>query len=224
MSSIDPPYVYPPYKSTILRGPQQPLVHVPGLAQSMPAPHFPKSLVTAKDADLTQHGNGLPLGERMVLTGVVSDESGNPIRHSLVEIWQANASGRYDHPADNHDAPTDPNFCGSGRTMTDDEGRYRFITIRPGAYPWKNHAFAWRPAHIHFSLFGNIYAQRVITQMYFPGDPLLAIDPIYNGIPDAAAKLRLIASLELERGIEEVMLGYSFNICLAGKSATPTGL
>jgi protocatechuate 3,4-dioxygenase beta subunit len=160
----------------------------------------------------------------MVLCGQVSDEDGQPVRNSLIEIWQANASGRYDHPSDTHDAPLDPNFHGWGHTLTDDEGYYRFVTIRPGAYPWKNHAFAWRPAHIHFSLFGNVYAQRVITQMYFPGDPMLALDPIYNSIPDVKARERLICALDLEAGVEHVMTAYRFNIVLGGSNASVMGL
>ena len=162
-------------------------------------------------------------GERITLTGRVLDEDGRPVRRSLVEVWQANASGRYPHPVDDHDAPLDPNFLGKGQVLTDDEGRYRVVTIKPGAYPWKNHAFAWRPAHIHLSLFGNSYAQRLITQMFFPGDPLLAIDPIFNSVPDEAGRRRLIADLDLEHGVEGVALGYRFDIVLRGPRATPMG-
>jgi protocatechuate 3,4-dioxygenase, beta subunit len=160
----------------------------------------------------------------MVVTGRLLDADGKPIRRSLVEIWQANASGRYAHPGDQHDAPLDPNFTGIGRTFTDDEGRYRFVTIKPGSYPWGNHAFAWRPQHIHFSLLGNAPVQRLITQMYFPGDPLLAIDPVYQSILDAAARERLVAALALESGIEGIALGYQFDIVLAGARSTPLGI
>jgi protocatechuate 3,4-dioxygenase beta subunit len=146
------------------------------------------------------------------------------VRNSLVEIWQANASGRYRHPGDNHDAPLDPNFKGIGRTFTDGEGRYRFITIKPGSYPWRNHPFAWRPQHIHFSLLGNAPVQRLVTQMYFPGDPLLAIDPVYQSIPDAKARERLICTQHLQTGIEMIALGYRFDIVLAGAASTPMGL
>jgi protocatechuate 3,4-dioxygenase, beta subunit len=203
MPALDPAFVYPDYRSTLKRGPIQPPVRVP---------------------ELMSRGKGTPLGERMVLHGRVTDEKGAPVRNSLVEIWQANASGRYHHPQDNHDAPLDPNFFGWGHTLTDEHGNYKFVTIRPGSYPWKNHKFAWRPAHIHFSLFGNVYAQRVITQMYFPGDPMLAIDPIFCSIPDARARERLICTLDLESGIEEVMTGYRFDIVLAGSNATVFGL
>jgi protocatechuate 3,4-dioxygenase beta subunit len=160
----------------------------------------------------------------MVLTGRLLDADGQPIRRSLIEIWQANSAGRYMHPGDQHDAPLDPNFPGIGRTLTDDEGCYRFLTIKPGAYPWQNHAYAWRPAHIHFSLLGNAPVQRIITQMYFPGDPMLAIDPIYNGVPDAQARPRMVSTLALETGIEGVALGYTFDIILGGAKSTPLGI
>src|SRR5262249_55184608 len=153
-------------------------------ALDAPGPLVPRGFVRKGDNDLTARGRSLPLGERMVLSGRLLDEAGRPIRDSLVEIWQANASGRYRHANDDHDAPLDPNFTGTGRTFTDAEGWYRFITIKPGAYPWQNHPFAWRPQHIHFSLLGNAPIQRLVTQMYFPGDPLLDIDPIYNSVPD----------------------------------------
>jgi len=179
--------------------------------------------VKNSEADLTTWGTSAPLGEKMVLVGRVLDDGGRPVRRSLVELWQANASGKYPHPVDDHDAPHDPNFMGKGQVLTDDEGRYRFVTIKPGAYPWQNHAFAWRPAHLHFSLFGNAYAQRLITQMFFPGDPLCAIDPIFNSVPEAGRKL-LVADLDLQHGIEGVALGYRFDIVLRGTRATPMGL
>jgi protocatechuate 3,4-dioxygenase beta subunit len=218
---IDPPYLFPDYGSTRLRAPRERLVALPAGALDRPGPRVPAGLVRDGDDDLTTRGKSPPLGEKMVLTGRLLDERGRPIRRSLVEIWQANAAGRYSHPGDRHDAPLDPNFAGIGRTFTDVEGRYRFVTIKPGAYPWQNHAFAWRPQHIHFSLLGNAPVQRLVTQMYFPGDPLLAIDPVFNSVPDAEARKRLICALALESGIEGVALGYRFDIVLAGADATP---
>jgi len=222
--AIDPPYLYPDYLSTRLRSPKEALVELPAGAFDVPGPLVPKGFVRKGDNDLTIHGKRAPLGEKMILVGRVTDEGGNPVRNSLVEIWQANASGRYHHPGDNHDAPLDPNFKGIGRTFTDGEGRYRFITIKPGSYPWRNHPFAWRPQHIHFSLLGNAPVQRLVTQMYFPGDPLLAIDPVYQSIPDAKARERLICTQHLQTGIEMVALGYRFDIVLAGAASTPMGL
>ena len=223
-SPIDPPYLYPDYRSTRLRAPRETLVELPAGALDTPGPLVPRGFVRDKENDLTLHGKGAPLGEKMVVAGRVTDEDGRPVRDSLIEIWQANASGRYHHPADTHDAPLDPNFVGIGRTMTDADGNYRFVTIKPGAYPWQNHAFAWRPQHIHFSLLGNAPVQRLVTQMYFPGDPLLAIDPVYLSIPDAAARERLVSTMHLQTGIEGIALGFRFDIVLAGSRATPLGL
>ena len=219
---VHPPYAYAGYRSTHLRAPAQPLVRVAPSPLEAAVPAFPKKFVAEAEADLTTWGKSAPLGEKMVLVGRVLDEAGRPVRRSLIEVWQANASGRYPHPVDDHDAPLDPNFLGKGQVLTDDEGRYRVVTIKPGAYPWKNHAFAWRPAHIHLSLFGNSYAQRLITQMFFPGDPLLTIDPIFNSVPDEGRQ-RLIADLDLEHGVEGVALGYRFDIVLRGPRATPMG-
>ncbi len=222
--AIDPPYLYPGYGSTVLRAPREPLLALPPGTLDVPGPFVPRGFVRERDNDLTAQGRGAPLGEKMVLAGRVLDADGQPVRRSLVEIWQANASGRYDHPGDTHEAPLDPNFHGAGRTFTDDEGGYRFVTVRPGAYPWRNHPFAWRPQHIHFSLLGNAPVQRLVTQMYFPGDPLLAVDPVYQSVPDATARERMICALALEAGIEGVALGYRFDIVLAGARATPLGL
>ena len=219
--AIDPPYLYPDYRSTRLRAPQQDPLVLPAGALDIPGALVPPGFVRDRDNDLTAHGRAAPLGEKMVLSGRLLDESGRAVRRSLVEVWQANAAGRYAHPGDTHDAPLDPNFTGIGRALTDDDGWYRFVTIKPGAYPWQNHAFAWRPQHIHFSLLGNAPIQRLVTQMYFPGDPLLAIDPIYNSVPDEKARARLVATLALETGIEGVALGYRFDIVLAGSAATP---
>jgi protocatechuate 3,4-dioxygenase beta subunit len=175
----------------------------------------------ANAGDLTRQHGGPPLGERIVVSGRVLDEDGRAVPRTLVEVWQANAAGRYRHPADQHDAPLDPNFTGSGRVLTDAEGRYRFVTIRPGAYPWRNHDNAWRPAHIHFSVFGPAFATRLVTQMYFPGDPLLAHDPIFNCITDEAARQHLVARFDWETTVPEHALGYRFDIVVSGREATP---
>jgi len=176
--------------------------------------------VAAGDADLTGGHAGEPLGERIIVTGRVLDSGGRPVPDALVEIWQANASGRYAHVVDDHPAPLDPNFTGAGRCLTDSQGRYRFVTIKPGAYPWRNHHNAWRPAHIHFSLFGRAFTQRLITQMYFPSDPLFPLDPIFNSIPDPAARQRLIATFDIDSTQPDWALGYVWNIVLRGRSAT----
>lgn len=220
---VDPPYDYPQYKSTTLRAPKQPLIRVAPHPLELAGPAFPKAFAKDSEADLTTWGKGSPLGEKMILVGRVTDEDGKPIRNSLVELWQCNASGRYAHPVDQHDAPLDPNFLGQGKVLTDNDGAYRFVTVKPGAYPWKNHPWAWRPAHIHLSLFGNAYAQRLVTQVFFPGDPLLPIDPVFNSVSDEAARNRMVCSLELEQGVEEVALGYRFDIALRGANATPMG-
>ena len=221
---LDPPYLYKDYRSTLLRSPREALMELPPGALDVPGPLVPAGFVRDGDNDLTVRGKSAPLGEKMILAGRLIDADGRPIRNALVEIWQANAAGRYDHPGDTHDAPLDPNFSGIGRTLTDGDGRYRFVTIKPGAYPWQNHAFAWRPQHIHFSLLGNAPVQRLITQMYFPGDPLLDIDPVYKSVPDERARTRMIASLALQTGIEGIALGYRFDIVLAGAKSTPMGL
>lgn len=222
--SLDPPYLFEGYRSTLLRAPKEALLALPAGTLDTPGPLVPASFVADGDNDLTAHGKGKPLGEKMIVSGRLLDESGRPIRRSLVEIWQANSAGRYAHPGDTHDAPLDPNFAGIGRTFTDDEGWYRFVTIKPGAYPWGNHAFAWRPQHIHFSLLGNAPIQRLVTQMYFPGDPLIPIDPVFNSVPDEKARARMVATLALETGIEGIALGYRFDVVLAGASATPLGI
>lgn len=218
-----PELLYPDYRSTPGRSPRQPPVRLEQGATELSVLAAPVELIAPADADLTRQSTGAPLGERIVVTGRVLDEDGRPVRKSLVEIWQCNAAGRYSHRNDQHDAPLDPHFVGRGKTLTDDEGRYRFVTIKPGAYPWGNHANAWRPAHIHFSLFGNAYAQRLITQMYFPGDPLLAFDPIYHSVPERA-RTRLVSRFELESTVADIALGYRFDIVLRGRDATPLGL
>lgn len=223
-AGIYPELVYPPYKSTQKRGPQQPLLRIdaplPVSRNITPSPR----ILLPYDTDLTAQGDGEPLGEKIVVTGRVADEDGKPVRNSLLEVWQCNAAGRYRHKKDQHDAPLDPNFNGWGKMMTDDEGRYRFVTIKPGPYPWGNHHKAWRPAHIHFSLFGNVYAQRLVTQMYFPSDPLFEFDPIFQSIPDLAARQRLISRFSLDETVDDKMLGYVFDIVLRGRDATPMGI
>ncbi|MFR9793635.1 protocatechuate 3,4-dioxygenase subunit beta [Streptomyces sp. MB22_4] len=214
---------YPPYRSSALRHPHRPLVAVRDPdAVELSGPVFGVTDVTALDADLTLHHAGEPLGERITVSGRVLDRAGRPVRGQLVEIWQANASGRYAHRLDQHPAPLDPHFTGAGRCLTDDQGGYRFTTIRPGAYPWRNHTNAWRPAHIHFSLFGNAFTQRLVTQMYFPGDPLLPHDPILQSVTDDTARARLVAAYDHDLSTPERSLGYRWDIVLDGPAATWT--
>jgi protocatechuate 3,4-dioxygenase beta subunit len=216
-----PDYDYPPYASTAKRHPTQPLVLPPQTLSELTGPVFGYDDVKPTDNDLTRQHRGAPIGERIFLSGRVLDENGKPVPHTLVEIWQANSAGRYPHPTDTHDAPLDPNFSGAGRTLTDAEGRYRFITIRPGEYPWRNHYNAWRPAHVHFSLFGPAFLTRMVTQMYFPGDPLIAFDPMYTCLGDENARKRLISLFDWETTVPEHGLGYRFDIVLRGRDATP---
>ena len=185
---------------------------------ALAAPVFGEDAVAPGDADLTTGHDGEPVGERIIVTGRVLDDEGGPIRNALLEIWQANAAGRYHHEVDQHPAPLDPNFSGAGRTLTDDEGRYRFVTVKPGAYPWRNHPNAWRPAHIHFSVFGRAFTQRLVTQMYFPGDPLFPHDPIFNSVRDPKARDLLVARFDLETTEPEWALGFVWDIVLR---ATP---
>ncbi len=216
-----PPHLYEPYRSTILRAPRRPLILLPHTLSEVTGPVYGHSAVTETDSDLTRQHAGEPLGERIIVTGRVLDDNGRPVPHALIEIWQTNAAGRYRHSHDDHPAPLDPNFTGAGRALTDANGQYRFVTIKPGAYPWKNHDNAWRPAHIHFSLFGSAFATRLVTQMYFPGDPLFRYDPIFQSIPDERARQRLIAQFDLATTRPEWALGYQFNIILRGREATP---
>jgi protocatechuate 3,4-dioxygenase beta subunit len=217
-----PPYLAPDYVSTRKRSPSRPLVLLPHTLSELTGPVYGHESVTESDADLTRQHAGEPLGERIIVSGRVMDEDGRPVPHTLVEIWQANAAGRYVHVSDRHDAPLDPNFTGAGRVVTDAQGRYSFTTIKPGAYPWRNHPNAWRPAHIHLSLFGPSFLTRLVTQLYFPGDPLLAIDPIFQAIPDERARQRLVSSFDLETTRPEWALGYRFDIVLRGRGRTPT--
>lgn len=211
----------PAYKSTLKRAPSQPLILLPQTLSETTGPVFGHGAVGEGDADLTRQHAGEPLGERIIVTGRVLDEDGRPVPHTLVEIWQANAAGRYVHIRDQHPAPLDPNFTGAGRALTDAEGRYRFVTVKPGAYPWRNHHNAWRPAHIHFSLFGPSFLSRIITQMYFPGDPLFAYDPIFQSVTDAAARNRLVSHFDIGATEPEWALAYRFDIVLRGRQATP---
>jgi protocatechuate 3,4-dioxygenase, beta subunit len=216
-----PPYLYPDYRSTEKRAPSRPLVIIPHTLSELSGPVYGHESVREHDADLTRQHAGEPLGERIIVSGRVIDEDGSPVPNTLVEVWQANAAGRYIHVVDQHPAPLDPNFSGAGRVVTDAKGRYRFTTIKPGAYPWKNHPNAWRPAHIHFSLFGPSFLTRLVTQMYFPGDPLLALDPMWNSIPDDKARYRMMSSFDIETTEPEWALGYRFDIVLRGRDATP---
>ena len=193
---VHPPNDSPSYRSTALRHPKRPLIVIPPTLSELSGPVFGREAVGPLDHDLTRQFPEPPVGQRIVIAGRVMDDDGRPMRRTLIEVWQANAAGRYRHAVDGHQAPLDPNFAGAGRTLTDDDGRYRFITIKPGPYPWKNHHNAWRPAHVHFSLFGECLATRLVTQMYFPGDPLLPFDPIYNSIPDPRARERLISHFD----------------------------
>ena len=214
---------YPPYRSSVLRHPKQPLVVLSDPdAVELSGPVFGVTGVTDLDSDLTRQHTGEPLGERITVSGRVTDRAGRPVRRQLVEIWQANASGRYAPLRDQHPAPLDPNFTGVGRCLTDDQGRYLFTTIKPGPYPWRNHDNAWRPAHIHFSLFGTAFTQRLVTQMYFPGDPLFRYDPILQSVTDERARAQLVADYDHGLSVPEISLGYHWDIVLDGPTATWT--
>ena len=220
-SGVHPPLDFPDYRSTALRAPHRPLVLLPHRLTEITGPLLGAGRVTPADADLTNQHGGEPQGQRIIVAGRVLDSGGRPVPDTLVEIWQPNAAGRYRHRVDNHPAPLDPNFTGVGRCLTDSDGRYRFITIKPGSYPWQNHPNAWRPAHIHFSLFGRAFAQRLVTQMYFPGDPLFPYDPIFNSIPEESARQRLVSRFTMERSTPNIKLAYEFDIVLRGSASTP---
>ena len=218
---IHPPLLFPDYRSTRLRAPSRPLVPLRHSLTEITGPMFGPDRVMEGDADLISGHGGEPLGERIIVHGRVLDGDGRPVRSTLVELWQANAAGRYRHDRDRHPAPLDPHFTGAGRCLTDDDGRYRFVTIKPGAYPWGNHGNAWRPAHIHLSVFGRAFVQRLVTQMYFPGDPLLPHDPIFNSVRDATARGRMISQFDLRETVPEWALAYRFDVILRGREATP---
>ena len=217
-AGVNPPLDYPPYRSTERRAPRQPLLVVPQRLTEVTGPLLGAERVLAADADLTTQHAGEPLGERIIVAGRVLDSGGRAVPGTLVEIWQANAAGRYRHQADQHPAPLDPNFTGAGRCLTDSQGRYRFVTIKPGAYPWQNHHNAWRAQHIHFSLFGRAFTQRLVTQMFFPSDPLFSQDPIFSSIPEAARE-RVIARFDLDHTEPEWALAYTWDIVLRGHGA-----
>ncbi|MBI3207583.1 MAG: protocatechuate 3,4-dioxygenase subunit beta [Candidatus Solibacter usitatus] len=216
-----PEYLSPEYKTTHRRAPLQPLIRIPQTLSEITGPLYGHNPIGETDNDLTRQCAGEPQGERIIVAGQVLDEDGRPVPRTLVELWQCNAAGRYLHSKDNHPAPLDANFIGAGRAITDDHGNYRFTTIKPGAYPWRNHHNAWRPAHIHFSLFGPAFVTRLITQMFFPNDPLLPFDPILGAVPDARARERLVSSFDFDLTEPEWALGYHFDIVLRGKNATP---
>jgi protocatechuate 3,4-dioxygenase, beta subunit len=220
-AGVDPPYLYPGYRSTTLRAPSKPLLLLPQTLSELTGPIFGHDAVGELDHDLTEGQAGEPLGERIIVMGRVTDRDGRPVRSALIEIWQANAAGRYVHEVDQHPAPLDPTFTGAGRCLTDDDGRYRFVTVKPGAYPWKNHPNAWRPAHIHLSLFGRAFTNRLVTQMYFPGDPLFAYDPIFQSVRDPRARERLVCAFDLDTTVPEWALAYRFDVVLGGPTETP---
>ena len=198
-----------------------PPIPLPHTLSELSGPLFGDDPFGGADNDLTRQHAGEPMGERIIVAGRVLDEDGRPIPRTLVEVWQANAAGRYFHQKDDHPAPLDPNFTGAGRTFTGQDGTYRFVTIKPGAYPWRNHANAWRPAHLHFSLFGPCFITRLVTQMYFPNDPLMPFDPVSQSISNERARQRLVSRLDLDLTQPEWALGYRFDIILRGREGTP---
>jgi protocatechuate 3,4-dioxygenase beta subunit len=220
---VQPPYLHEPYRATILRSPKNPLILLPHSLSERTGPLYGESAIGPLDSDLTRNAvvNGEPIGERIIVTGLVLDDAGRPVPNALIEVWQANATGRYRHRSDQHPAPLDPNFSGAGRVLTNNQGEYRFTSIRPGAYPWLNHENAWRPPHIHFSVFGTQFISRLVTQMYFPGDPLLPLDPIFNSIPDEKGRQRVVAKYAHDVTQPVWALGYRFDIVLCGAQMTP---
>ena len=217
----DPRYLSPDYRSSVKRAPAKPHVLLPEALADPTGPAYGDGHVSAAEADLTAQHGGEPLGERIIVKGRVLGSNGRPIPGTLVEIWQANAAGRYRHHNDRHPAPLDPNFTGAGRCLTDAEGRYRFVSVKPGAYPWQNHPNAWRPAHIHVSVFGRAFTDRLVTQMYFPGDPLFDSDPIFQSVRDPAARMRMVSALDWETTTPEWALGFRFDVVLGGRHGTP---
>ena len=220
---IHPPYLHPPYRSTVQRSPQKPLIPLSQSLSEHTGPVYGEGSIQTLDNDLTRNTvkTGEPIGERIIVAGRVLDDTGRPVPNALIEVWQANAAGRYSHQNDQHNAPLDPNFTGAGRCLTDKNGEYCFTSIRPGAYPWRNHDNAWRPSHIHFSICGVNFLQRLVTQIYFPGDPLLPLDPIYNGVPDEEGHKSLIAIYDHLITRPEWALGYHFDIVVCGPRQTP---
>jgi protocatechuate 3,4-dioxygenase beta subunit len=218
---VHPPVIFPDYRSNTLRAPKQPLLVLPQNLTEVTAPVFGPDRIGPTDGDLTKQYPDEPVGQRIIVHGRVVESDGRPVPDTLVEIWQANASGRYRHVVDNWPGTLDPNFSGAGRALTDSAGRYTFTTIQPGAYPWGNHDNAWRPAHIHFSVFGRAFTQRLVTQMYFPGDPLLPLDPIFNSIPDERGRNALVSRFDMSRTMSNWALAFEFDIVLRGARSTP---
>ena len=217
----DPPWLSPDLKATRLRAPRQPLVSLTHTLSEVTGPVFSHNTVQEHEKDLTTQLEEAPIGQRIILSGRVRDSDGRPVPNALLEIWQANSAGRYTHKWDTYEAPIDPNFSGVGRCLTDDAGTYRFVTIKPGPYPFANHFNAWRPAHIHFSVSGRGFVTRMVTQMYFPGDRLLTQDPVFNSIPDAKGRQRLICHFDLDATVADWANAYIFDIVLRGREATP---
>lgn len=222
-NQVHPPRPFPGYRSTVKRSPSKPMIVVPHTLSELTGPVYGHDSIKENDNDLTKQHKGEPIGERIIVHGRVLDENGRPVPDTLVEIWQANSCGRYVHVVDQHPAPLDPNFTGAGRTATDKDGYYRFVSVKPGAYPWGNHPNAWRPAHIHFSLFGHSFLSRLVTQMYFPGDPLIPFDPIFNSVPDEKARPRMISAFDLENTVPDWALCFKWDIVLRGRDQTPMG-
>ncbi|MGN6144664.1 MAG: protocatechuate 3,4-dioxygenase subunit beta, partial [Mesorhizobium sp.] len=217
-----PPAFTPQYKTSVLRSPQHALLSMEGTVSEMTGPRVGHGQLGPLDNDLLHNlsRDGEPIGQRIIVHGRVLDENGRPVPGALLEFWQANAGGRYRHKREAYLAPLDPNFGGCGRTITDDDGRYWFRTIRPGAYPWPNGVNDWRPAHIHFSIFGHAFTQRLITQMYFEGDPMIWQCPIVSTIPDRAAVEQLVAALDRNNTLPMDALAYKFDIVLRGRRST----
>lgn len=215
-----PPSLFPPYTSTVERSPREPLLRIPQTPTERSGPSEWEALFGAQVTDLTCTRGAPAQGQRIIVCGQVLDEDRRPAANTVMEMWQANAAGRYAHERDQWDAPLDPNFSGAGRVVTDAQGRYRYTTVRPGAYPWGNHYNAWRPAHIHLSLMGPAFATRLVTQMYFPDDPLIEIDPIANAVP-RAYRQRMVAHFDINITQPSYALGYRFDIVLRGRAATP---
>ena len=218
---VHPPHLFPAYRSTVKRAPSRPLIMMPHTLTELTGPVYGHDIIQEGDNDLTIQHAEEPIGERIIVHGRVLDEDNRPVRNALVELWQANACGRYVHVVDQHPAPLDPNFTGAGRTVTNDDGYYKFITVKPGPYPWRNHHNAWRPAHIHFSVFGHSFLSRLVTQMYFPGDPLFPYDPIFNSVSDEKARDRMVSTFDLENTVPEWALCFRFDIILRGRNQTP---
>jgi protocatechuate 3,4-dioxygenase beta subunit len=218
---VDPPYLSPDYVATRTRAPKRPLILLPHTLSEVTGPVYGDDRIGELDHDLTRQHDDEPLGERIILHGRVLDGDGRPVPGTLVEIWQANSAGRYRHAVDGHPAPLDPNFTGAGRCLTDADGGYRFITVKPGAYPWPNHPNAWRAQHVHISVFGPAFATRMVTQMYFPGDPLFFQDPIFHSVRDPRDRDRMISAFDLDNTIEQWALAYRFDIVLRGRESTP---